>query len=255
MTPTPLRAFLVHAALLLSLLLPVHQAPAADAAMRTPAQAFEAGNAAYAAGRFREAIDAYAEALKSGQSDALHYNMGNACFKANEPGRAIYHYTIATALNPANLDARNNLEHVRRTTGIAEAAPGLLEGAARMLPPDAWTWLAAAGFWIAVGALVLPSISREGLRTWHKATALAGALALLAGILALVGWDDRMDKVIAFGPTTLRYAPAAASTGPDTLRAGETATIVRSRDGFLLVRAPNGSEGWILATESGSLAP
>ncbi|PYI91509.1 MAG: hypothetical protein DMF03_03375, partial [Verrucomicrobia bacterium] len=54
---------------------------------------FEKANSEYAAGNFKEAISDYNALVQSGEWSAnLFYNLGNACYRIGDYGRAILNY-------------------------------------------------------------------------------------------------------------------------------------------------------------------
>lgn len=78
---------------------------------------FNEGNALYRSQEFQRAMEAYLEALENGdpgwQSDAW-YNLGNAMLRQQQPGPALEAYKQALRLDPADLDAKHNLEMALR---------------------------------------------------------------------------------------------------------------------------------------------
>ncbi|HEX7415180.1 MAG TPA: BatD family protein, partial [Bacteroidia bacterium] len=74
------------------------------------AQNADSAAIAYSKKEYKKAINQYELILKEGNTSAmLHYNLGNAYFKDNQLGRAIYNYELATKLSPNNDDIKNNL--------------------------------------------------------------------------------------------------------------------------------------------------
>ncbi len=82
-------------------------------APNSPVLDFDRGNALYKLGRRDEARSAYQSALAA-QDSALeakdYYNLGNALWDLGEKDRAAEAYQRALLLDPANDDARHNLE-------------------------------------------------------------------------------------------------------------------------------------------------
>ena len=74
---------------------------------------YNTANTLYRQERFREAIDLYDELLASrnlAQSSLTAFNSGNALYLAGEHEQAIEMYKETLRLNPADLDAKHNLE-------------------------------------------------------------------------------------------------------------------------------------------------
>jgi tetratricopeptide (TPR) repeat protein len=75
---------------------------------------FAAGNAAYEAGAYADAIERYEAIVKAGVVHPdLSYNLGNAYFKTGDLGRSILWYERALRLDPREKDVRANLDMVR----------------------------------------------------------------------------------------------------------------------------------------------
>ncbi|MEX2048146.1 MAG: tetratricopeptide repeat protein [Gemmatimonadota bacterium] len=80
----------------------------------------EEGNRLYQQSDFAGAVAAYEAVLGAGfESAALHYNLGNAYFKAGDLGRSILAWERALALSPGDADALANLELARSLTADA----------------------------------------------------------------------------------------------------------------------------------------
>jgi tetratricopeptide (TPR) repeat protein len=100
--------------MLLLVLAAAHGAVATAAESNTPEALFAAGNAAYEAGAYPDAIDRYLEVANSGIENAdLYYNLGNAYFKAGDLGRSVLWFERALRIEPRNEDARANIAMVR----------------------------------------------------------------------------------------------------------------------------------------------
>ncbi len=82
----------------------------AQTAAESPATWFARANAAYEAGNYAGAIDDYTRVVEAGVAvPDLFYNLGNACFKQGDMGRAILWYERARRLAPRDADVRENL--------------------------------------------------------------------------------------------------------------------------------------------------
>ena len=67
----------------------------------------------YNSSKYLESINVYESILAEGwESNNLYYNLGNAYFRQNMIGQAIWAYNKALKINPRNSDVNNNLEIV-----------------------------------------------------------------------------------------------------------------------------------------------
>lgn len=74
----------------------------------------EKAEKAYSEDKFNEALSLYEEAAQTeGVSTDLYYNIGNCYYRLGNNGKAILYYERALNLDPANSNARDNLEFVK----------------------------------------------------------------------------------------------------------------------------------------------
>jgi len=81
----------------------------------SPVIRFNDGNALYRSEDFQRAADAYRQTLESGDPDvssAAWYNLGNALYREQDLERSLEAYKQALRLDPADPDAKHNLERV-----------------------------------------------------------------------------------------------------------------------------------------------
>ncbi|TAK48050.1 MAG: tetratricopeptide repeat protein [Saprospiraceae bacterium] len=221
------------------------------------AERFQAANKAYENGDFAQAAKAYEALLSDGfESAGLHYNLGNACFRQGELGRAILQYEKALLLQPGDASILHNLEFARqRTVDKFEEVPDFFL--------RAW-WhrlrnLAASGVWSFTGAflwlagfcaLALWQLSRE--RRTRKASFFAGLALLLLSILPLslalsrTAWEQHSGQaIISAGTASLRSAPDEAGTELYLLHEGTKLELLEKLGDWHKVQLPNGEEGWL----------
>ena len=68
----------------------------------------------YNSSKYLESINVYESILADGwESNSLYYNLGNAYFRQNMIGQAIWAYNKALKINPRNSDVARNLEIVK----------------------------------------------------------------------------------------------------------------------------------------------
>ncbi len=182
---------------------------------------FEQGNQLYQQGDFAGAVEAYRAVRTAGWEGAdLHYNLGNAHFKAGELGRAILEWERALVLEPGHADALANLDLARSLTADAvEPLPRfwlfqLVSWWVHLLPRSILIAL-VAGAWLALAtgvvARVLAGVTQVGV--WGGRLALiGGAVVMVLGVNLLVrelgiGRPDR--AVVLADVVSVRSAPAA----------------------------------------------
>lgn len=74
-------------------------------------------NKLYLEGNYKDSIKEYSAILKSqGDLGEVHFNLGNAYFRNDEKGRAIYHFRKASEILPRDGDVKYNLKYLREKT-------------------------------------------------------------------------------------------------------------------------------------------
>jgi tetratricopeptide (TPR) repeat protein len=229
-----------------------------DAGATSPDALFEQGNGAYEAGRYEEAVDAYARVLAYGVRDPrAHYNLANAFFKLGRLAPAILHYERALRLAPGDVDIRDNLEFARtRIRDRVEEAPVPYPVAAARRLLDALPMALVTGFLLAFHWLGAASL---GALWWVGRPALRRALgygALGAGLLAAVAagallWQAQVleaDRAIVMSDRAdVLSGPAADNTVLFSVHEGTRLEVRNRREGWIQVSLPNALSGWIAA--------
>lgn len=138
------------------------------------------GNKAYETKHYREAIDLYKLASKSGVSSQLYYNMGNAYYRLNNRAYAVLCYERALKLDPQNSDARFNLEFIREKSQLnadngSNYFSSLLGDVVSHASSNSWAVIGLIAFVIALAGIACYRTS-DSIR-WQKA-GFFGALAM-----------------------------------------------------------------------------
>lgn len=233
---------------------------AASAALADPrADAlFREGNAAYREGRFVEAVDRYSQVRSLGlTSGPLEYNLGNAHYRLGAIGKATACYRRALRSLPRDGDLRANLSFVEARTIDQTLAPSrlaLLDVPSRLASRLTWReWLVAGeiayGAALALATLFLfrPSL-RPRLRTPLQGALVVFGLALLLFLAAVRDQAiDRRGCVIA-GEVPVRSGPGPRFTEEFVLHQGTVGRLLRSTEGWTLLRISPELEGWVPST-------
>jgi tetratricopeptide (TPR) repeat protein len=229
-------------------------------AERDPVTSFFEANALYKAGRYQEAAVRYQGLVTAGfESGALHYNLGNAFFRAGELGRAVLSYERARRLLPRDPDVRANLRFAHRQTGAnAAAAPASPPLWLRLTVPLAFRATAgelALATSVAYAAAMLLLTLRLFLPAWRqalgRAAVAAGVLVVFAGTacgVRLVEEHLRTAAVIVrAGDVPVRFEPSDTGTVHFTLPEGALVRVLAERDSWHQVARTDGRRGWIEA--------
>ena len=211
---------------------------------------FEAGNAAYDAGDFAGAAQAYGRVVESGGEDpVLFFNLGNAHYKAGQLGNAIANYERALILSPTFTEARENLEKAVGETQNKLPRPlrpawqqallfwdtGLTFGTVR--------WLAIS-FWIAFWALLGAGLARRIPYARAFAVLFCG-LAMLSGLSA---WCKAHPPALAVGieaAAPVRYGMSDTEDERFSLAEGDRVAVEAEAEDWLRIRSVDGVRGWV----------
>jgi tetratricopeptide (TPR) repeat protein len=223
----------------------VQQAQAADLLAR-----FDQANRLYEQGKFAPAAAAYEELARGGKvSAALYFNLGNACFKSGQLGRAIANYRLAERLAPRDPDIRANLQFARNCVvgGAYRPAPGWRRWTSR-LTLNEWTVLTAGSLWVGFALLMLgearPGRSRE-LRRYVLASGLVGVFCA-AGLL--LAWRERFLNTVAIviqREVVMHHGPLEESPSLQTLHDGQELRLIDQKDNWLQLAGGTRGAGWL----------
>ncbi len=229
----------------------------------------------YAENRYDEAITVYEEIMQiNGVSAPILYNTGNACYKANEIGKAILCYERALKLDPSNEQIRNNLEYLRtkvddlnkeetkgRNISITPDAPSFIAGVYSNITKETssnyWALFAAFSFVLFVAFLSLYIFTRNvnARKCGFFGSLLFVAFTLIFLIFAFAAskaYYSKDDGIVTAYKIELRTEPskdAKPSTTP--LNCGTKLSVLDKKDdgkgGNLWYKVRLNSEflGWI----------
>ena len=220
---------------------------------------FDQANKLYEQGKYSEAVSAYEQVLNSGHSSAaLHFNLGNAYLKAEQVGRAIFHYRLAAQLSPRDPDIRANLRFARsRVSGSAATASGWWDWT-RTLSLNELTWLALAAWWLWWSVLAAGQIASQKSRVLRKLAQLTGALTIaFAAWLAWV-WSVQIGSrpaVVIAKEAVVRLGPFEESQSAFVLHDGAELSIQDRKLDWVQIQDGAGRRGWLRPEQLALLNP
>ena len=215
------------------------------------ADAFTKGNAEYAAGRFREAVELYNRALERGETTAaLFYNLGNAWFRSGEVGQAILQYQRALVLEPQHPEAQANLRLVRDQARALELKRSWWDRVAGRATTGQYAVAAAVSFWCAA-FFIAAVLLRRGRSGPLKVLAVMSLLLAAAAIAALYvrenGKHGRALAIVTAKNVQARLATADNAATVLVLPRGSEINILSKRGDWIYATLPNDLRGWIPA--------
>ncbi len=182
---------------------------------------------AYATERYHEALRLYLEEMSSnGTSSDLYYNIANTYYKLNDASKAILNYERALLLNPANAEARANLDFVRMKMKISEDTGASffsysLANWVGHTSSDTWAEVAAVLFILFLAAVALyVFVSNVVLR---KVGFFGGALLLVLCVLSVACAFYMRNNAIRHNRAVVMVPQATLSTAPHSPAPSEVA--------------------------------
>lgn len=210
---------------------------------------FDKAAAAYDAGDYAGAIDAYERIVgESVVHESVFYNLGNAYYRSGRLGGAIANYERALQCDPGFDNARENLDKAVRDTRQRLGRP---------LPSD-WeqsllfwhylisretTYRLALLFWAAFWAVLCLRQVRP-LRFTRQAAVLAAVLALAFGGSAWAKAHAPALAVADADPAPVRYGTSDTDTVRFELYPGDRVTVDQRVNGWARVATASGERGW-----------
>ena len=195
----------------------------------------------------------------------LLYNLGNAQLQQGRTGAAIASYLRAQRLMPGDARLQANLAHARSLVkDRMDLGGGLLyEDVAGwwhlLAQPSRW-WLGLAA-WLAAWALVIARLLKPG-RPIARGFPPAAVWALgLCGavLLATVAADGLASRLRPQGVTLVDGVEVRKGNGEGFQKAleqplsqGVEFRVTDERPGWLQIRLPDGTGGWIRAVQAGT---
>ncbi len=220
-------------------------------------------NQDYLEGRYAEAAQGYESLLSRGEINGhVLYNLGNACLRSDQLGKAILQYRKALLLLPRDGDLKANLAYAR------SLRPDRLE-----LDADGRGTLRALTFWyrglnlreFLTAFLVLHALfwAAALLRLYRPSEALSWAfvLLLLASVLAAGGaafkWRETLhgrEGVILEKEVEARAGFTERDTVLFVLHEGAEFSILGEEGDWWKIELADGKKGWIPAPSAGRVS-
>jgi tetratricopeptide (TPR) repeat protein len=213
---------------------------------------FEEGNKLYEQRKYSEAVSSYEKAIQNGQSNGpVFFNLGNAFYKAGQPGKSIAAYREAEKTIPRDPGLRYNLQFVRNQVsgGGASVQKGWKRWLAH-LTLNEWTVLFMCAFWVWMGLLALGEVRPELRKTMRGYTGVAGlVMALLGAALGSSAYEltSEREAVVVVTNAVVRFGPLEEASVAFQLRDGSEVAVTGEKD----VADGTNRQGWYQIEDAG----
>ncbi len=218
---------------------------------------------AYREKHYREAIRQYESLVQQGYtSSKLYYNLGNAYYRDNQLGKAIYNYELAQKLSPKDEDVINNLAIANsKTIDKIDAKTNFFASVlkARLvnsLDTTRWAWL-SIGSLVAALLLLFCFISASGSlvkRIGFFTSLLSFVLFIATMVLGFIALNSKHE--ITFGIVIAKECktysePQDSDKQKFVLHEGTRVKVLDTNDAWTSIKLENGNEGWVKTQELG----
>jgi tetratricopeptide (TPR) repeat protein len=229
-------------------------AAAADSEMP---RAFLDGLNQYRAGDYDEAISSFTRIAESGvRNSKLFYNLGNACLKSGDLGRAVWWYERALKLAPNDPDLKFNHNYA---LSLIKDAPEenvsvykILFFWRRLLSQREVQWVAIFLNLLLWQFFILQTLLKKSI----SRTAGYLLVAITAVFVLTAAYNHYQEvyakhAVILPAEVSVRSGFADDSTELFVLHAGTKVKLERENRGFLRIYFSEGKIGWIRKSDAG----
>jgi tetratricopeptide (TPR) repeat protein len=213
------------------------------------------GDAAYSAGKFEEALKSYESAATRAPKANLYFNLGNAAYRAQQPGRAAVAYERALLIKPDHPEALANLKFVRGKSGARVDQRSWVERGLRLALQPFTAWLALTLGWTGFILIGYAMVRRSAtLARW------LGVFLVVLGFASAIGQrlgrrEFRRVAVVTAQATDARTEPADRAALAEALPAGSWVRILSEQGGWTYCELPGGGRGWLDAKSVERLLP
>ena len=207
--------------------------------------------------RYSDAITSYEEILTQEYVSAeVHYNLGNACFKAGQIAPSILNYERALKLAPKDEDIQFNLKLANLSVkDRVEDIPKLFfvnwgKAVVKAFSTDGWAWSAVASLILALGGLLLFKFSNEeGMK---RLTFYTGLLSLLWFGFSVYSAEKNFNHAVNDKRAVVFSATINAKSSPNekgkdlfVIHEGLVVSVSDELNGWIRIKLSNGNVGWI----------
>ena len=223
--------------------------------------AFEKGNELYRKEKYADAAIEYENILKSKKHSAdLYFNLGNAYYKLNKVGPAIYNFEKALLLNPNDTDIKNNLLFAQKMM-IDEVKEMPQAGFNKIVSDFTSSFSFNMWAWIAVSTAFLFLIFFGGFYfsviTLYKRLFFIGMVVLLLFIVTSTmsaifeknRHQNERPAIIFSGIATIKGEPKQSAPDASVVHEGTKVYVLENLDNWRRISLPDGSDGWIESKE------
>ncbi|SHM49721.1 SH3 domain-containing protein [Chitinophaga sp. CF418] len=221
---------------------------------------FEKANQLFRQKQYTEAAGIYQQLIDEGyHQPQLFINAGNAWYKANKTGLAIYNYEKALERDPFNKSAIHNLSVAnQRVEGYVNDLPLLFFQQwwlhlQHFHSPNGWAAGAVIFFWLLIAGiiamLIVPAFKPALLRWGTGVATLLFFFYLTIGISTYVTANAHNEGIIMGNVVKAKAAPDQESKDMFELHEGVKVQVTDATQEYCKILLPDGKTGWLACAE------
>jgi len=222
---------------------------------------FTKGNQQYAKGQYQQAVQSYQQILNDGyQSAIIYFNLGNAYYKLDDIPSAILYFEKAHKLNPGDEDINFNIKLANsKTTDKIIPLPEFFVTSwwhSFILCFSAGTLAALSVLFLLAGFGILVLYLFTNSTSIKKLSFYSGIISICIGAVVIfianrqVDYFNHHHQAIVFSSSvTAKSSPDAAGKAMFVVHEGTKVSVMETNANWIEIELPNGSAGWIAATD------
>jgi tetratricopeptide (TPR) repeat protein len=197
------------------------------------------------------------------ESCSLYYNLGNAYFRLDQPGRALQYYRKALRLKPGDRQVRHNIRHVEAMLNVdnppsaeeRSAGSRLLFKVLNAYSIYGWTVISVANYWrFTIGILLLVFFGAKRKFFVYLALVLGIVFVLGLGLTAARAWLDlSVREGVALERLAAMFEPDEGGETAFMIREGTVLRIDTTHREWYQVRLRTGEIGWVKIRSVGEI--
>jgi len=220
-----------------------------------------AGNEAYQANEWDEALANYQEVLDAGLMNAnIYYNIGNVHYKLGHIPEAILFYERSLKLAPGDPDVSHNLSIANKyILDVMEPLPPLfyeewMQVFKNSFTAKGWAYIGLICFWLLTATTLVFLLTQQTAIKKFSFVFLFAFIAIsgLGFLMAQYQQDScsAQDTAIIFEASVdMHSEPSSSSTRLYVVHEGLKVSISQLVNNWYEVILPDGSKGWIKASQ------
>jgi tetratricopeptide (TPR) repeat protein len=218
---------------------------------------------AYDSKKYQEAIELYEKLISEGyKSYQLYFNLGNAYYRNNDLGKAIYYYELARKAEPNDEDVRINLGIASaKTIDKIDSKENFFISAVKTnilssFSTATWAWLTIISLF---GAAVFFFLFVSSTHVLLKRISFLLSCVLVISFVFTYGlgysavkarYENKFAIILA-KEIKIMNEPTAMAKVKFTLHEGTKIRVVENNGDWLLIKLDNGNEGWVKINDVG----